>query len=154
MCITTQAFTYTTTFGIMASNTYHPGQLLQEKDHQPSSGGLGALGEADGVMDLTSSGLVNDVFGEEENHDVKYKTLTWQLVAVMMITEIVSNGMLTLPSSLDAVGIVPGVIVIAFLGAFATFTSWVLIEFKLRHPEGRCLPNYNIVPLRRPTSSG
>ena len=53
-----------------------------------------------------------------------------------MIAEIVSNGMLSLPSSLAVVGIVPGVILIVFLGIFATFTSYLLIQFKLRHPEG------------------
>jgi amino acid permease len=52
-----------------------------------------------------------------------------------MIAEIVSNGMLSLPSSLAVVGLVPGTIIIAFLGIFATFTSWILIQFKLRHPE-------------------
>jgi hypothetical protein len=78
----------------------------------------------------------DDVFGREEGHDIKYKTLSWPLVAVLMITEIVSNGMLSLPSSLAAVGIVPGVIVILFLGIFATYTAWALIQFKLRHPEG------------------
>lgn len=63
--------------------------------------------------------------------------MTWQLVAVLMIAEIVSNGMLSLPSSLAVVGVVPGVIVILFLGIFATFTSWLLIQFKLRHPNGK-----------------
>ena len=53
-----------------------------------------------------------------------------------MIAEIVSNGMLSLPSSLAVVGIVPGVILIVFLGVFGTFTSYLLIQFKLRHPEG------------------
>lgn len=53
-----------------------------------------------------------------------------------MIAEIVSNGMLSLPSSLAVVGIVPGVILIVFLGIFGTFTSIILIKFKLRHPEG------------------
>ena len=57
-------------------------------------------------------------------------------VAALMITEIVSNGTLTLPSSLAAVGVVPGVAIIVFLGAFATYTAWALIRFKLRHPEG------------------
>ncbi|KAI1464543.1 transmembrane amino acid transporter protein-domain-containing protein [Daldinia caldariorum] len=84
---------------------------------------------------LHSSALPNDVFGREDDHEIKYKTLSWPLTAVLMITEIISNGMLSLPSSLDAVGLVPGVIVIAFLGAFATFTAWLLVEFKLRHPE-------------------
>lgn len=62
--------------------------------------------------------------------------MSWPLVAVLMIAEIVSNGMLSLPSSLAVVGVVPGVIVIVFLGVFATFTSWLLIEFKLAHPQG------------------
>lgn len=57
-------------------------------------------------------------------------------MAVLMIAEIVSNGMLSLPSSLAVVGVVPGVIVIVFLGVVATFTSWLLIDFKLRHPQG------------------
>ncbi|KAF2154018.1 amino acid transporter [Myriangium duriaei CBS 260.36] len=75
-----------------------------------------------------------DVFGHEENHQIKYKTLSWQLVAILMIAEIVSNGMLSLPSSLAVVGIVPGLILIVFLGVFATYTSWLLIKFKMRHP--------------------
>ena len=54
-----------------------------------------------------------------------------------MIAGIVSNGMLSLPSSLAVVGLVPGIVLIVFLGSFALFTSWILIEFKLRHPEGR-----------------
>ncbi|KAI9822497.1 MAG: hypothetical protein M1827_000216 [Pycnora praestabilis] len=93
-----------------------------------------------------------DVFGEEKDHQafdgdcfmvvgsdphqIQYKTLSWQLVASLMITEIVSNGMLSLPSALAVVGIVPGVIIIVFLGVFATYTSWLLIQFKLNHPEG------------------
>ena len=52
-----------------------------------------------------------------------------------MIAEIVSNGMLSLPSSLAVVGIVPGLILIIFLGVFATYTSYLLVQFKLRHPE-------------------
>jgi amino acid permease len=61
--------------------------------------------------------------------------MSWQLVAVLMIAEIVSNGMLSLPSSLAVVGIVPGVILIIFLGVFATYTSYLLVQFKLRHPQ-------------------
>ena len=47
----------------------------------------------------------NDVFGNESGHAIKYKTLSWPMVAVLMITEIVSNGMLSLPQSGGAVGV-------------------------------------------------
>jgi hypothetical protein len=48
---------------------------------------------------------VHDVFGNEQNHQIKYKTLSWQMVAALMIAEIVSNGMLSLPSSGGVVGV-------------------------------------------------
>lgn len=41
-----------------------------------------------------------------------------------------------LQRSLAVVGLVPGVVLIVFLGAFGLFTAWILIQFKLRHPEG------------------
>lgn len=39
-----------------------------------------------------------DVFGPEEDHQIQYKTLSWPLVAVLMIAEIVSNGSRCLPN--------------------------------------------------------
>ncbi|KAI1087879.1 transmembrane amino acid transporter protein-domain-containing protein [Rostrohypoxylon terebratum] len=116
----------------MSNNTAFPEGLEHEKFDRADRNGMT---ERDRDVDFNGPGLPDDVFGEEESHDIKYKTMTWPFVAVLMITEIVSNGMLSLPSSLDAVGMVPGVIVTAFLGVFATFTGWLLIEFKLRHPE-------------------
>ncbi|KAH6652325.1 transmembrane amino acid transporter [Truncatella angustata] len=124
----------------MASNIYHPGEPREGKAGYPNYGHSDAgvqaeTGHGRNRSGYTGPGFVDDVFGEETGHDIKYKTLTWPVVALLMITEIVSNGMLSLPSSLAAVGIIPGVIVIFFLGAFATYTAWALIQFKLRHPE-------------------
>jgi len=117
----------------------------------------------------------NDVFGDEKHHQVglpslsrlfaqpmlqsflptehptqiHYKTLSWPLVAVVMITEIVTYGTLSLPSSLAAVGIVPGIVLIVFLGVFALYTSLILIDFKLNHPESMKVP---VLDQRFPTS--
>lgn len=93
-------------------------------------------GHGDGSNSSHSESTAHgDVFGSEEHHDIKYKRLSWPLVALLMIAEIVSNGMLSLPSALAVVGMVPGIIIILFLGVFATYTSWLLVKFKLRHPE-------------------
>ena len=108
-------------------------KYLGEKPYR-SYEGDGVEESPDPVVDRISA---EDVFGPEEHHDIHYKTLSWQLVAVLMIAEIVSNGMLSLPSSLAVVGLVPGLILIVFLGVFALFTSWLLINFKLRHPQGK-----------------
>ncbi|KAI1611742.1 transmembrane amino acid transporter [Exophiala viscosa] len=77
----------------------------------------------------------HDVFGDEANAAIRYKTLSWPMVALLMIAEIVSNGMLSLPAATAVVGIVPGVILIAFLGVFALYTSLILIDFKMNHGE-------------------
>jgi len=63
--------------------------------------------EEEGALALRSRHITGerDVFGNEEGHSIKYKTLSWQLVAVLMIAEIVSNGMLSLPSSGGVVGV-------------------------------------------------
>ncbi len=73
-----------------------------------------------------------------------------------MIAEIVSNGMLSLPNAMAAVGtpsklylsqittyvcffpmlgIVPALILTVFLGIFGLYTAKLLIDFKLNHPE-------------------
>src|ERR1700761_6882193 len=78
----------------------------------------------------------NDVFGDERGHGIHYRTLTWQLVSFLMITEIVTYGTLSLPYSLAVVGLVPGIILIVFLGVFALYTALILIKFKINHPEG------------------
>lgn len=51
------------------------------------------------------------------------------MVTALMICEIVSNGTLSLPSTFAVVGIVPGCVLVTFLGAFALFTSFLLIDF-------------------------
>jgi hypothetical protein len=114
-----------------------------------------------------------DVFVEKEEHRIHYKTLTWpvsatlhvqlnpmtyypeQFVSLLMIAEIVSNGMLSLPSTLAVVGsvvlshetlymisnpfsgagIVPGVVLIVFLGIWGLYTAKLLVDFKINHPE-------------------
>ncbi|KZT74778.1 amino acid transporter [Daedalea quercina L-15889] len=78
---------------------------------------------------------VEDVFGPEDDHDIHYKTLSWQYVAFFMIAEIVSNGMLTLPNAMAVVGIVPSLVLTIFLGMFGLFTAKLLIDFKLNHPD-------------------
>jgi hypothetical protein len=72
---------------------------------------------------LTGGIPEHDVFGDEKNNTIRYKTacglssngilvptltalqMSWQAVSVLMIAEIVSNGMLSLPGALAVVGV-------------------------------------------------
>ena len=51
-----------------------------------------------------------------------------------MIAETISLGILSLPSVLASIGIVPGMILILGLGIVATYTGYVIGQFKLAHP--------------------
>lgn len=51
-----------------------------------------------------------------------------------MIAETVSLGILSLPHALATVGYVAGIIIIIFLGLVATYTGYVVYQFKLKHP--------------------
>ena len=52
----------------------------------------------------------------------------------VLIAETVSLGILSLPSVLATIGMVPGVILIASLGILATYTGYVFWQFKMKYP--------------------
>lgn len=112
--------------------------------------------EEPGIVFLPDDGLSEnrDVFGDDKNHqvessyhymstpalqtdthEIKYKTLSWPFVATIMTAEIVTGGIVTLPQALAVGGMVPGLIILVFCGVFALFTSLLLIDFKINHPE-------------------
>ncbi|UDD59583.1 hypothetical protein AFCA_007004 [Aspergillus flavus] len=53
---------------------------------------------------------------------------------MIMIAETISLGILSLPSAMAALGLVPALILIIGLGLVATYTGYVLGQFKLRYP--------------------
>jgi len=77
---------------------------------------------------------VLDVYGNEEEHSIRYKTMSWVKCGVVMIAETIALGVLSLPSVLLTVGMVPGIILIIGLGVIATYTGYNLGLFRLNHP--------------------
>ncbi|CAI7621042.1 unnamed protein product [Penicillium manginii] len=67
-----------------------------------------------------------DPFAGEEAGGVQYR---------MMIAQSVSLGVLSLPSSMAVLGLVPGCIIIVGIGAMTTYTGYVVGQFKLRYPQ-------------------
>lgn len=65
---------------------------------------------------------------------------------LVMIAETISLGILSLPSVLARVGMIPGIILIASLGVIATYTGYVLGQFKWAYPHvsiSRLLESFN-----------
>ncbi|ODH45644.1 hypothetical protein GX48_08273 [Paracoccidioides brasiliensis] len=76
-----------------------------------------------------------DPFGNEDSADVKYKTLTWWQCGLLMIAETMSLGILALPSAVAALGLVPAIIVLLFIGLLSTYTGYTIGQFKLAYPQ-------------------
>ncbi|GAA6041821.1 hypothetical protein JCM8097_007180 [Rhodosporidiobolus ruineniae] len=74
------------------------------------------------------------VFGELAGDAPNYRGLGWVRTAVLLMKTEVGLGVLGIPSVLSTVGLVPGVILIAFIGALSTWCIHVLGDFKLRYP--------------------
>ncbi|KAK7414256.1 hypothetical protein QQX98_006853 [Neonectria punicea] len=81
------------------------------------------------------AGSEDVVLGREEDGElINYKTLTWWQGSIVLIAETVSLGILSLPSVLATVGLVPGIILILILGALSTYSGLVLGEFHRAYP--------------------
>ncbi|KAH2753879.1 hypothetical protein KXV66_002800 [Aspergillus fumigatus] len=75
-----------------------------------------------------------DAFGDESNAEVKYKVMKWWQCGLLMVAETVSLGVLSLPAAVAGLGLVPSVILLVSLGIIATYTGYVLGQFKLQYP--------------------
>ncbi|OGM50864.1 amino acid transporter, partial [Aspergillus bombycis] len=77
---------------------------------------------------------MQDAFGDEEFAEVKYKVLKWWQCGLLMVAETVSLGVLSLPAAVAGLGLVPAIIILIFFGALATYTGYVIGQFKWRYP--------------------
>ncbi|OQE22261.1 hypothetical protein PENSTE_c010G10280 [Penicillium steckii] len=75
-----------------------------------------------------------DAFGDEEFAEVKYKVLKWWQCGLLMVAETISLGILSLPAAIAGLGIVPGIILLIGLGFVASYTGFIMGQFKWRHP--------------------
>ncbi|PYH47659.1 neutral amino acid permease [Aspergillus saccharolyticus JOP 1030-1] len=78
---------------------------------------------------------VQDAFGDEEFAEVKYKVLKWWQCGVLMVAQTVSLGVLSLPAAVASLGLVPAMIALVLLGMLATYTGYVIGQFKWRYPQ-------------------
>lgn len=67
-------------------------------------------------------------------HESDYKTLgRWQ-TAIIFITNEVGIGILSLPTAMQTLGLIPGIIAIVGLGLLTTYTAYVLVQFYRKYP--------------------
>ncbi|KAK1143182.1 hypothetical protein N8T08_006880 [Aspergillus melleus] len=83
---------------------------------------------------LDTPPYMQDAFGDEEFAEVKYKVLKWWQCGLLMVAETVSLGVLSLPAAVAGLGLVPAIIILIGLGFLATYTGYVIGQFKWKYP--------------------
>nr|ODN86026.1 hypothetical protein L203_04526 [Cryptococcus depauperatus CBS 7841] len=93
------------------------------------------------IASQTEEGTTVDTFSalaqEEESHDIKYRTLSWQKAAILLFGEYVCLAILALAWSWSVLGWVSVVDLDVKARLLTADTSYVLWQFCMKHPEAR-----------------
>jgi hypothetical protein len=87
--------------------------------------------------DETASDILAKQLASEEGNGIQYRTCSWQKAAGLLFSEYIVLSIMSFPWSYSLLGLVPGLILTAVCAAIVLYTSLIVWEFCLRHPEVR-----------------
>ncbi|KAK3937723.1 amino-acid permease [Diplogelasinospora grovesii] len=94
-----------------------------------------SLGGSD--SEESSSAILDKQIALEDGHAIQYRTCSWQKTAALLFSEYICLAIMSFPWSYSVLGLVPGLILTVVVAGLVLYTSLVLWEFCLRHPEVR-----------------
>ncbi|KAF1989371.1 hypothetical protein K402DRAFT_402022 [Aulographum hederae CBS 113979] len=71
----------------------------------------------------------------EKDNAIKYRTCSWPKTAALLFAEYICLAIMSFPYSYSVLGLVPGLILTVVVAALVLYTSLIVWEFCLRHPE-------------------
>ncbi|KAK7951826.1 Transmembrane amino acid transporter [Apiospora aurea] len=87
--------------------------------------------------EIDSEDILMKQIANEENSAIQYRTCSWQKTAALLFSEYICLAIMSFPWSYSILGLVPGLILTVAQALIVLYTSLVLWEFCLRHPEVR-----------------
>ncbi|KAF2018824.1 hypothetical protein BU24DRAFT_405574 [Aaosphaeria arxii CBS 175.79] len=73
----------------------------------------------------------------EADNAIQYRTCSWPKTAALLFSEYICLAIMSFPWSYSVLGLVPGLILTVVVAGMVLYTSLILWEFCLRHPEIR-----------------
>ncbi|KAI9850214.1 MAG: hypothetical protein M1838_005984 [Thelocarpon superellum] len=96
----------------------------------PLKGSIPQVSDADSVD-------VGTLVELEAGNAIQYRTCSWPKTAALLFSEYICLAIMSFPWSYAVLGLVPGLILTVVVAALVLYTSLVVWEFCLRHPEVR-----------------
>ncbi|EER39363.1 predicted protein [Histoplasma capsulatum var. duboisii H88] len=94
-----------------------------------------------GVAGSNSSISSNDKIWKELESEagnlIKYRTCSWQKTAALLFSKYICLAVMSFPYSCSVLGLVPGLLLTILVAGVVLYTSLIIWEFCLRHPEVR-----------------
>ncbi|KAJ5113272.1 Amino acid transporter transmembrane [Penicillium angulare] len=118
----------------MRATTTHPSQFVDIRSANTDTRNEIPPHDEDEIEKPDLAPQRQDAFGDEETAEVKYKILKWWQGGLLMVAETISLGILSLPAAVAGLGLVPALIVLIGLGLLATYTGYIIGQFKWRYP--------------------
>ncbi|KAH7114287.1 transmembrane amino acid transporter protein-domain-containing protein [Dendryphion nanum] len=87
--------------------------------------------------DSSGSITVGKQIAMEADNAIQYRTCSWPKTAALLFSEYICLAIMSFPWSYSVLGLVPGLILTVVIAALVLYTSLILWEFCLRHPEIR-----------------
>lgn len=87
--------------------------------------------------DDTGSDILGKQIELEAGNDIQYRTCSWPKTAALLFSEYICLAIMSFPYSYSVLGLVPGLILTVVVAGLVLYTSLVVWEFCLRHPEVR-----------------
>ena len=81
--------------------------------------------------------ILEKQLASEAGEAIQYRTCSWQKTAALLFSEYICLAIMSFPWAYSVLGLVPGLILTVVVAAIVLYTSLVLWEFCLRHPEVR-----------------
>ncbi|GAA6006875.1 hypothetical protein JCM10207_009121 [Rhodosporidiobolus poonsookiae] len=96
---------------------------------------------------VTVEGVVvsDAIFGDVNDGGPNWRGLGWIRASVLLCKVQIGLGVLGIPSILSTLGLGPGIILIAVIGAWTTAGGIVIQRFKLAHPEVYGMPDIGYI---------
>lgn len=92
---------------------------------------------SDSDESTSAEAILEKQLASQDGDAIQYRTCSWQKTAALLFSEYICLAIMSFPWSYSVLGLVPGLIFTIFVAATVLYTSLVLWQFCLRHPEVR-----------------
>ncbi|KAK5120912.1 hypothetical protein LTR85_005696 [Meristemomyces frigidus] len=103
-----------------------------DKPVSKSISGMGGVTDDDATDPSITIGKQMEL---EAGNAIKYRTCSWRKTAALLFSEYICLAIMSFPYSYSVLGLVPGLILTVVVAGLVLYTSLVVWEFCLRHPE-------------------